>query len=274
MFSILISANDAAWESEQRLRMSLSRFLEYSGDEAEAISAADPSTLKALEHASALLMYETEVNDPPGETVRVGQLRDVRVHQGDVTFRFVEDGRLKRKRVLEERHRFQLAETEFSRTHWAVKDGELPQDLLCEMVETPRRYDIALSFASEDRQYVEAVASKLEATNVSVFYDRNEEASLWGKDLVEHLDLVYRTRSRYCIMFVSRHYAEKMWTSHERRSAMTRSVEQRTEYILPVRFDDTEVPGLRSTVGYVDARTRSAEAVARLILQKLGRTAP
>ncbi|HEX4452177.1 MAG TPA: hypothetical protein VH143_14975 [Kofleriaceae bacterium] len=49
MFSVLVSASDIAWESEQRMKMDASRFLEYSGDEAEALSAEDPATLKALE---------------------------------------------------------------------------------------------------------------------------------------------------------------------------------------------------------------------------------
>ncbi|HEX4452176.1 MAG TPA: TIR domain-containing protein [Kofleriaceae bacterium] len=217
-------------------------------------------------------MYEIGVANPPGEIVRVGQLRDIRLQEGNLNFRFVETGRLTRARVKDECHRFQLSDWEFSRSHWAVKDGELPQDLLAEMVETPRRYDVVLSFAGEDREYVESVATLLEAANVSAFYDRNEEASLWGKDLVAHLDLIYRTRGRYCVMFVSRHYADKMWTSHERKSAMARSVEQRAEYILPVRFDDTEVPGLPATVGFADARTKSPEALSRLILQKLGRS--
>jgi hypothetical protein len=91
------------------------------------------------------------------------------------------------------------------------------------------------------------------------------------RDLVEHLDLVYRKRSRYCVIFVSRYYAEKIWTTHERRAAMVPAVEQRTEYLLPIRFDDTEIPGLRSTVGYIDARVRTSEEIGRLILQKLGR---
>jgi len=254
------------------MTMLLERFLEHSGDEAEDISVADPSTLKPLERAMALLMYEIGVDGPRGEIVRVGQLRDIRIrNHRELSFRFIESGRIQRTRVREQLHRFQLTNWEFSRTHWAVKDGDLAQDLLAEMVETPRTYDIALSFAGEDRAYVDAIAAQLEAANVSVFYDRNEEASLWGKDLIEHLDLVYRKRSRYCVVFVSRYYAEKMWTTHERRAAMARAVEQRAEYILPVRFDDTEIPGLRSTVGYIDARPRTSEEIGRLILQKLGR---
>src|SRR5262249_37009484 len=44
-----------------------------------------------------------------------------------------------------------------------------------------------------------------------------------------------------------------------------------TEYILPVPFDDTEVPGLLNTIGYFDLRHKKPEDLASLILRKLGR---
>ena len=39
-----------------------------------------------------------------------------------------------------------------------------------------RRYDVALSFAGEDREYVDRVAAALVRSGVSVFYDHYEEA--------------------------------------------------------------------------------------------------
>lgn len=133
-------------------------------------------------------------------------------------------------------------------------------------------YEIVLSFAGEDRAYVERVADFLVANEVAVFYDRFEEETLWGKELTEHLDTVYRSSARFCVMFISVHYAEKIWPIHERRSTLARALTERQEYILPARFDDTELPGLRPTVGYVDLRSKTPEDLARLILKKLGRT--
>jgi len=133
-------------------------------------------------------------------------------------------------------------------------------------------YEVVLSFAGEDREYVNAVADYLKTNNVKVFYDKYEEVTLWGKDLAEHLDKVYRGSARYCVMFVSKHYANKIWTSHERRSALAKAVEEKEEYILPARFDDTEIPGIRPTIGYVDLTEKTAQQLGDMILQKLGRT--
>lgn len=135
----------------------------------------------------------------------------------------------------------------------------------------PEAYEVVLSFAGEDREYVEEVADFLKATNVSLFYDMYEEATLWGKDLYEHLHKVYSSSARYCVMFISEHYANKIWPSHERRSAFERAIEAKDEYILPARFDDTPLPGLRKTVHYTDLRKKTPEQLAALILKKLGR---
>lgn len=134
-------------------------------------------------------------------------------------------------------------------------------------------YDICVSFASEDREYVEKVVDRLVEADVKVFYDRLEQVELWGKDLYAYLDDVYQRRARYCVMFVSHAYATKRWTNHERSSAQARALGTAHEYILPARFDDTRVPGLRDTIGYVPLAATSPDALAGLILAKLGRTA-
>lgn len=72
------------------------------------------------------------------------------------------------------------------------------------MAEKEHDYDVALSFAGEDRAYVDDVAKILHALGVRVFYEY-ETTDLWGKDLFTHLDEVYRKRSKYCVMFISAH---------------------------------------------------------------------
>jgi hypothetical protein len=131
--------------------------------------------------------------------------------------------------------------------------------------------EIALSFAGEDRAYVEMVARFLDSHGVSLFYDAYEQTDLWGKDLYSHLSEVYSGAQKFVVMFISRHYAEKVWTNHERRAAQSRALTEKSEFILPVRFDDTPIEGLLPTVGYLDARRLSPEVLASKILEKLGR---
>lgn len=130
-------------------------------------------------------------------------------------------------------------------------------------------YDIALSFAGEQREFVESVASKLKEFEISVFYDNYEQVDLWGKDLYAHLNDIYKNKCQYCIIFVSKEYANKLWTRHELASAQARAFKENKEYILPIRIDDTELPGLNETVGYIDARNISPEGIAKLAKLKI-----
>lgn len=130
-------------------------------------------------------------------------------------------------------------------------------------------YDVALSFAGEDRGYVEQVAHHLEESGVRVFYDRFETVMMWGEHLVDLLDRVYRTESRYTVIFISQHYLSRAWPRHERQSAQARALIDAKPYLLPVRFDDSELPGLPPTIGYLDLRGITPIELAELIMKKL-----
>lgn len=138
---------------------------------------------------------------------------------------------------------------------------------------TRRRYeyDLVLSFAGGDRRIVERIYNSLNREGVRVFYDRAEQSSLWGKDLYQHLQAVYRDKARYCVIFVSKHYVKKRWTKHELRQAQERAFKDSIEYILPVRLDDTKLPGLNLTTGYIRLARGTSTAVVGLLLEKLGR---
>lgn len=136
-------------------------------------------------------------------------------------------------------------------------------------VSTDIKYDVCLSFAGEQRGYVQLVAQGLKEARLRVFFDEDEATNLWGKDLVEYFDRVYRLESRYCVMFISLEYAAKAWTRHERRSALARAIDEQDEYILPARFDDTELSGLRPTIGYLDLREIAPATLVEFIVEKV-----
>jgi len=271
MFSILVSSDGLAWETENTMAMELGRFNEYSGVEADSITVKNPETLEPLETAETLLLYETAATGPNVNVVRLGRLSNIRAGRNKVAFRFKEIGRCDRSIIEKYARLLDLDAFEFIRTHWAIKDGVIPKEIRDKMSNTEERYDIALSFAGEDRDYVEQVAEYLRANKVAVFYDRFEEIDLWGKDLAEHLDWVYRTGAQFCVMFISKYYVEKMWANHERRSALAAAIQARKEYILPARFDSTDLPGIRPTIGYINLVGKTPEELAAMIAKKLGR---
>ncbi len=134
----------------------------------------------------------------------------------------------------------------------------------------PDEFDVALTFAGTERDLAEDLATRVRDAGFRVFYDGFYPEQLWGKDLASFFDRVYRKGSRFCVMFVSKEYAERMWTTHERRSAQARAIEERgCEYILPIRIDDTDLDGLVPTIGYLSASEYDAEGLAELLIRKL-----
>ena len=137
------------------------------------------------------------------------------------------------------------------------------------------KYDVALSLAGEDRIHAKQLAQLLKSGGFRVFYDEYEKPHLPRENLYEELSSVSQNRARYCVMFVSEHYARKWWPNHERESAQARAlIEKNREYILPVRLDDTGIPRLLMTVGYLDMRSMTIEQVYQVLKRKLTAAKP
>jgi hypothetical protein len=270
MFNVLIHGNPTQWETDQLMRMDVGRFNnEYSGIEAKNITARNLESLRLLEGIDTLLMYESGNKD--ADFVRYGHLHEIRVAGQDMTFRFEEKGKFPRSVIEEFWLRLGMGRYEEHRTHWAVKDGGIPKAMLAKVMPS---YDVVFSYAGENREYVRQVADYLRPKGVNIFYDEYEQPHLWGKDLAEHFDLIYSRSGQYCVMFISKDYVKKMWTRHERRAALSRALKEQREYILPARFDDTEVPGILPTVGYISLSHTSPTKFGNIILKKLGKNAP
>ena len=132
-----------------------------------------------------------------------------------------------------------------------------------------KKYRVALSFAGEDRLHAEKLAKLLVANGIAVFYDAYETAELWGKNLYQHLQKVYKDDADFCVVFLSNHYKRKLWTKHELEQMQARAFRESQEYILPLKLDDTPIPGINETTGYLDLRTTPMEDVFNALLEKL-----
>jgi hypothetical protein len=132
------------------------------------------------------------------------------------------------------------------------------------------KYQVALSFAGQGRSIAQQFAGMLGDRGIAVFYDEYEKANLWGKDLYQHLAKVYKEYSQYWIVFVSRAYTKKTWTRHELQQAQARAFKENREYILPIKLDNTKLPGLPDTIGYLDITHVPLQEIVDVLIQKLG----
>jgi hypothetical protein len=130
-------------------------------------------------------------------------------------------------------------------------------------------FDIAISFAGPQRPLAEELAKRLHDASLKVFYDDYYPAQLWGTDLPVKLDNIYRKQSKFCVMFISKEYVERVWTNHERKSAQARALHEKDAYILPIKVEDVELPGMPDSIGYVSIEKYSIEQIAEMCVQKV-----
>lgn len=130
-------------------------------------------------------------------------------------------------------------------------------------------YDVAISFAGEDRDFAGELAMILIGRDVRVFYDDDQQPFLLGKNLYTTLYDIYACKCRFCLILVSKAYRDKIWPNRERAAAQARALEMREQdYILPIRLEDVSIQGLPPTVAYVSA-SLGAKEIANLLVRKL-----
>jgi len=71
-------------------------------------------------------------------------------------------------------------------------------------------------------------------------------------------------------MFILKDYEDKVWAIHEKRSALSRAIRDKGVYLLPARFDDTEIEGIPKTTVYIDISNKTPQEFSEYVLGKLG----
>lgn len=143
------------------------------------------------------------------------------------------------------------------------------QKTVIEKKEPVYEYDVALSFAGEDREVVDEIAMELKSNDISVFYDEFQKANLWGKKLSHYFKEMFGTKTRFVIVFISEHYASKDWTDVEFSIARQEAKTRKREFILPIRIDNTNIVGLHNDVGYLDLNKETVKSIVETISEKL-----
>ncbi|MBS0587296.1 MAG: TIR domain-containing protein [Proteobacteria bacterium] len=136
---------------------------------------------------------------------------------------------------------------------------------------TTKRFQVALSFPGEHRNYVSQVAEVLAESlgKDKVFYDQWHTAELARPDMDVLLQSLYHDHSGLLVPFLCADYERKEWCGLELRAIRDLIKKQQSKDIMPMRFDNAEIPGFYSIDGYVDLNDLAPQRAAELILQRL-----
>lgn len=130
-------------------------------------------------------------------------------------------------------------------------------------------YDVAISFAGEQRAHASGLKEELERLGYSVFYDFDEQHILWGQNLRSKLADVYARDAKFMVVMLSKEYPEKDWPAFEFEVGKEAKRGRVAEYLLPLVVDDVHVVGLSSDVGHLDLRRMSVAQVAQILAKKI-----
>lgn len=112
-----------------------------------------------------------------------------------------------------------------------------------------KNFNVAVSYASEQRPYVERFVKRLQSLKLQVYYDRNEQAQMVGKILDQELHKIYIQQSRHCVLFLSNEYIKKPVTRYESQIILSETL-FKDGFMYIFKFDDVTLPGLNRNFVY------------------------
>lgn len=112
-----------------------------------------------------------------------------------------------------------------------------------------KKYNVAISYASEQRPYVERFVKRLQALDLHIYYDRNEQARMVGKILDQELHKIYLQQSEHCVLFLSDSYIQKPITRYESQIILSETL-FKNGFMYIFKFDDVTLPGLNRNFVY------------------------
>lgn len=132
-------------------------------------------------------------------------------------------------------------------------------------------YDLAVSFAGEQRDYVSAAVAACKAFGLDVFYDADKNNDWWGGNFIREQRQVYMSKTRFFVPFISNEYLSKPYPMDEFSAAMLTAVKQGDGYILPVIIGNPDIPPdlLHPHIGYLRAEDYTPVQLAQELRRKV-----
>lgn len=139
------------------------------------------------------------------------------------------------------------------------KSKELPDGI---------KYHLGLSFAGENREYVEEVYQYLVKWGYIVAYDKDIYKP--GMNIEEKSSEIYGKICNQIIVFISEFYKKKDWPRYERDIIVDAAKQKNNDYIIPVFLDNTKIVGIsKYAYLFIDGAKKSPLQTAQLIKEKI-----
>jgi len=288
MYNLFVSGHESAWEGDPWTIRGKegSRWLkEYTDDElTREYRGTDRSIVSALRRFPCIFAYENGLNKDP----LFGIVKNISPLGAGVTVVY-ETVAIDRFLTYEELEwlspLLDITGVELYRTHWALKQIDLPKVLAPSGIVLPpwagrtkqlvdieeHNFEVALSFPGGVRELVYEVSVELERLRGpdTYFYDNNYKSQIAQPNADTLLQAIYQNRSDLVVVFLSGEYQLKNWCGLEFRAIRERIFKKEGRRVMFIRTDKGEVEGVYETDGYIDAETHTAREIAELISERV-----
>lgn len=129
------------------------------------------------------------------------------------------------------------------------------------------KYDIAFSFASEQKKIVEEFKAELQLLGLKVFVDDDHPELFVFNYVPDVLKQIYDDENTAMLIFLSKDYAKKEFPLYEGHIASDRLIKGKKLGI--IRVDDTVLPWLPSSLHFFDIRKNDTEYICQAIYQAI-----
>jgi hypothetical protein len=119
--------------------------------------------------------------------------------------------------------------------------GRLRQDCGFREQNEDFEFEVALSFAGENRELASFIADSLTTLDVPVFYDEMFEANFLGKAWSQQFKEIFAEKSRFVVCILDKYHLSKLWPTFEREHFVPRIAD---ESVIPIFLDDSKFPGI------------------------------
>ena len=143
--------------------------------------------------------------------------------------------------------------TAYAHRRWAMNEGTTKQRVCMRLF---------ISYAHEDRPFVEKLASSLRELDMSVWYDTLEVSV--GDSLLDKINKGLQA-SDYVLVVLSKNSASSEWVRKEMNAAFFREIETKRVVLLPARLDDSAPPPLLFDKAFADFRQDFRTGLDRLL---------
>ncbi len=132
------------------------------------------------------------------------------------------------------------------------------------------KYDVGISYATEDGRYVGRVIKLLkDLYHLDVFFAPEEQRKMIGEDLLVYLNRVYKDECHYVVLFVSEQYLTKEYPRQEAAIIKLRQMAEDYRFIIPVVFGSAKLDWLSEDVVYMSGDKATESEIAYYISEKV-----